>query len=44
MTECTACRADLYYSYRRDGAGTGRMTSFIGFRALSGPRTREPGA
>jgi hypothetical protein len=29
---CTSCRGDLYYSYRRDGAGTGRMISFVGFR------------
>ena len=29
--ECTRCRADLYHSYRRDGAGAGRMISFVGF-------------
>jgi YfiH family protein len=34
VNECTACRRDLYYSYRRDGQGTGRMISFIGW-ALS---------
>jgi YfiH family protein len=33
VDDCTACREDLYYSYRRDGPGTGRMISFIGFRA-----------
>ncbi|MBI5197971.1 MAG: peptidoglycan editing factor PgeF [Nitrospirae bacterium] len=26
---CTACRPDLFYSYRRDGIGTGRMVSGI---------------
>jgi YfiH family protein len=31
VDDCTACRGDLYYSYRRDGAGTGRMISFVGF-------------
>lgn len=31
VDECTSCRADLYYSYRRDGAGAGRMISFVGF-------------
>jgi YfiH family protein len=28
---CTACHRDLFHSYRRDGAGTGRMLSGIGF-------------
>ena len=27
---CTRCRADLFYSYRRDGEGAGRMLSVIG--------------
>jgi len=27
---CTRCRPDLFYSYRRDGRGTGRMYNFIG--------------
>lgn len=31
---CTACRPDLFYSYRRDGAGTGRLVAFIGIRSL----------
>lgn len=26
---CTMCRADLFYSFRRDGAGIGQMMSFI---------------
>ena len=32
VPDCTSCRPDLYHSYRRDGAGGGRMISFIGFR------------
>ena len=27
---CTRCRSDLFYSYRRDGEGAGRMLSVIG--------------
>lgn len=26
---CTACDADWFYSYRRDGAGTGRLSGYI---------------
>jgi YfiH family protein len=26
---CTACHPDWFYSYRRDGAGTGRLAGFI---------------
>jgi purine-nucleoside/S-methyl-5'-thioadenosine phosphorylase / adenosine deaminase len=33
VPDCTRCREDLYYSYRRDGKGAGRMISFIGFEA-----------
>jgi YfiH family protein len=29
---CTACRADLFYSYRRDPEAGGRMTALIGWR------------
>ena len=29
---CTRCRADLFFSYRRDGAGTGRLMALIGIR------------
>jgi YfiH family protein len=29
---CTACRTDLLFSYRREGAKTGRMMSVIGIR------------
>jgi YfiH family protein len=32
VEDCTACRPDLYYSYRRDGKDTGRMISFVGYR------------
>jgi polyphenol oxidase len=31
VDECTRCRPDLYHSYRRDGAGGGRMINYIGF-------------
>jgi YfiH family protein len=30
---CTGCRSDLFFSYRKEGAGTGRMMSVIGIRA-----------
>jgi purine-nucleoside/S-methyl-5'-thioadenosine phosphorylase / adenosine deaminase len=30
---CTRCRADLLFSYRREGAKTGRMMAVIGVRA-----------
>lgn len=33
VDECTRCRADLYPSYRRDGAQAGRMLSWVGWRA-----------
>lgn len=29
---CTSCRADLFFSYRRDGAQAGRMMAVIGVR------------
>lgn len=29
---CTRCRADLCFSYRREGPGSGRLLSLIGFR------------
>jgi YfiH family protein len=31
-TLCTACRTDLLFSYRREGAGTGRLMAVIGIR------------
>lgn len=33
---CTACHPDLFQSYRRNGKGTGFMTSGIGFTAVLG--------
>src|SRR5690606_35135856 len=30
---CTHANEDLYFSYRRDGAGIGQQLSFIGLRA-----------
>ena len=35
---CTACHPDWFYSYRRDGAGTGRLAGFI--RPASSPLSR----
>jgi polyphenol oxidase len=35
---CTACRADLLFSYRREGAKTGRMMAVIGVHGKSGKR------
>ena len=32
---CTACRTDLFYSFRREGSRAGRMTAVIGIRELS---------
>jgi YfiH family protein len=37
LVECTSCRPDLYPSYRRDGAGAGRMVSFVGFKRVAPP-------
>jgi YfiH family protein len=31
VRECTSCRPDLYCSYRREGTGTGRMISYVGW-------------
>src|SRR6266508_595637 len=31
VRDCTACRADLYHSFRRDGPGAGRMINFVGW-------------
>ena len=33
---CTFCHSELFYSYRRDGKRTGRMTSGIGLTAVLG--------
>jgi copper oxidase (laccase) domain-containing protein len=32
VPDCTHCHPELYHSYRRDGPGSGRMISFVGFR------------
>ena len=32
---CTACRGDLFFSYRKEGAATGRMMSIVGIRGKS---------
>ena len=34
VDECTACRPDLYHSFRRDGTASGRMISYIGWREV----------
>ena len=31
VPDCTSCRPDLYFSFRRDGAGTGRMINYVGW-------------
>ena len=31
IADCTHCHPDLYHSYRREGLGSGRMISFVGF-------------
>ena len=33
---CTACNPNAFYSYRRDGNGTGRMVGFIARKTPSG--------
>jgi polyphenol oxidase len=33
LAHCTFCRPDAYHSFRRDGANSGRMISFVGFAA-----------
>jgi len=35
---CTACRTDLFYSYRKEGARTGRTMAVIGIRPKSGSK------
>lgn len=48
IPDCTHCHPDLYHSYRREGHGSGRMISFVGFRqrrsaegSLSLPRRND---
>jgi copper oxidase (laccase) domain-containing protein len=31
---CTACRRDLFFSYRKEGSRSGRLMAVIGLRAL----------
>jgi copper oxidase (laccase) domain-containing protein len=35
---CTACRRDLLFSYRKEGAMTGRLMAVVGVRAPAGKR------
>jgi len=37
---CTACRTDLFYSYRQEGSRTGRMLAVIGIC----PKARQQGS
>ena len=37
-TLCTKCRADLFFSYRGEGAGTGRLLAMIGIREAKARR------
>jgi YfiH family protein len=43
VDDCTFCRADLYPSFRRDGKGSGRIVSFVGFRSEHGVHGAEGG-
>ncbi len=38
VEECTACQAEWFFSYRRDGQSTGRMAAVIGLREGTGCR------
>ncbi len=39
---CTACRTDLFYSYRKEGSSTGRMMAVVGIAGV-GLGSKEPG-
>ena len=41
VDHCTACRPDLYFSYRRDGPGTGRMINFVGWSSPPSPEAES---
>ncbi len=41
---CTACRADLFFSYRREGVAAGRMMALIGWSRASGSSDSRPSA
>jgi len=40
---CTACRTDLFYSYRKEGSGVGRMLAVIGIRPSKGRSVKGEG-
>jgi copper oxidase (laccase) domain-containing protein len=37
---CTACRTDLFFSYRREGPRTGRLMAAIGMAVASDKKSR----
>jgi YfiH family protein len=37
VADCTSCRGDLYYSFRRDGRATGRMINYVGWAGKTIP-------
>jgi hypothetical protein len=41
---CTGCRRDLLFSYRKEGAETGRMMAVIGIRASDKKSQSRPKA
>jgi hypothetical protein len=43
-TLCTACRADLFFSYRREGPQTGRHMAVIGIENNAGTKGTRAGA
>lgn len=40
---CTACRGDLFFSYRREGARAGRLMAVIGIRPARGSALKRRG-
>lgn len=39
---CTSCRTDLFFSYRKEGAATGRMMAVVGIREIAAGRSHHP--